>query len=396
MIQFPPGSRHSGSSSNQHVKLTHDWQALLGQKTTEQIDLKSDEFRDVLDQRCVLVTGAGGWIGSRLARRLTESTIRKLILLDSSESSLYETDQALYDTGLVQRALVLGNICDRGALGELFERDRPDIIFHAAALKHVPLMEGHPFEVVTTNTLGTARLSEAAHRFGCEEMVMISTDKAVDPASLMGATKRMAELIMLGMDSGTLRTRVVRLGNVLGSSGSVVPLFLRQIACGQPLTVSHLDARRFFISTEGAVEEILDSLSPQCPTGLLAAVPGDPIRIVDLANFLIAEFDLVDPESAKRLSIVFTGLRPGDKLEESLISGSEKYTGKARGLRREVITSIPPRAELQNSIDALAFAVQRRNLDDLLQATLRLVPEYRPGSLILQQVRAACGTEMAR
>ncbi len=395
MIQFPPGSGPSGFSSNQHVKLAHDWQALLGQKIAEQIDLKGDEYREILDERCVLVTGAGGWIGSRLARRLTESTIRKLILLDSSESALYETDQALGDTGPLQRKPVLANICDGDALGDVFERDRPDIIFHAAALKHVPLMESHPFEVVSTNTLGTARLSEAAQRFGCEQIVMISTDKAVGPASLMGATKRMAELIMLGMDSGALRTRVIRLGNVLGSSGSVVPLFFRQIACGQPLTVSHLEARRFFISTEGAVEEILDSLSPRCPDGLLVAVPGDPIRIVDLANFLISEYGLVDPESAKRLSIVFTGLRPGDKLEESLISGSEKYTGEVRGLRRKVITLIPPRAELQNGIDALASAVQRRNLDDLLQATLRLVPEYRPGSLILQQVQAACGAEMA-
>ena len=184
-----------------------------------------------------------------------------------------------------------------------------------------------------------------------------------------------------------------------------MPLFLRQISAGRTAAYSlpSPGTRRFlFITTEDAVEEILDSLSPNFPKGLLVTTPGDPIRIVDLANFLIArsvkiaaKHELAEPEKANSISIVFTGLRPGDKLEESLISRRESYSGQARGLRRQVITPVPLPGQLEIGINALASAVDRRDLEDLLQAILQLVPEYRLGPLV-QQSRAACVAEMAQ
>jgi FlaA1/EpsC-like NDP-sugar epimerase len=393
-------SNNLGGRSKSDQKLndeSHSWHGLLHRELRCRIDLKSQEYRSILNERCVLVTGAGGWIGSRLAKRLAESNIRKLVLLDSSEGALYEIDQALLESGSSAHAAILANVCDATAIDEVFEQHRPDVIYHTAALKHVPLMESNPFAVVETNTLGTFVLVEAARRYDCELIVMVSTDKAVDPASLMGASKRMAELVVLGSkDDGAIRTRVVRFGNVLGSSGSVVPLFMRQIATGGPVTVSHPEARRFFMTTSDAVEALLDALSPTCPEGLLAVAMGGPIRIVDLVNFLITqsakaltEHEPVERETMKAIATIFTALRPGDKMEESLISKHENYVGDATGLLREVFTPIPTQRDLEDGINSLASAVQRRDIGDLLQAVLRLVPEYRPGSLILEQVRVA-------
>jgi FlaA1/EpsC-like NDP-sugar epimerase len=380
----------------------HSWHALLRREVRRPVDLKSSEYRNVLDGRCVLVTGAGGWIGSRLVKCLAESGARKLVLLDSSEGALYEIDQALLaDSGTVEHVSVLASVCEAAAVDEVFERHRPEIIYHVGALKHVPLMESNPFAVIETNTLGTSVLTKTARRYGCEQMVMVSTDKAVDPASIMGASKRIAELVILGMGSGALRTQVVRLGNVLGSSGSVVPLFLQQIALGRPITVSHPEVRRFFMTALDATDALLEALSPRCPEGLLVAEMGDPIRIVDLVSFLIAqtpnmlaEHELVELRRQKEPSIVFTALRPGDKMEESLISMREAYTGNTKGLLREVVTPMPARGDLEDGINALALAGQRRNLADLLQAVLQLVPEYRPSSLILEQVKVASDMEM--
>jgi FlaA1/EpsC-like NDP-sugar epimerase len=366
--------------------------------------LKSVEWRNVLDGKCVLITGAGGWIGSRLARRLAGSDIRKLVLLDSSEGNLYEIDQALLSgRGNAKHVVILGSVCDTATVDDLFEQNRPEIVYHASALKHVPLMESNPFAVVTTNTLGTSVIMKAARRYGCKQVVMVSTDKAADPVSLMGASKRMAELLVLHHRNEDISTRVVRLVNVLGSSGSVVPLFMRQIAEGGPVTVSDPNVRRFFMTTSDAVESLLNALAPSCADGLLVAETGDSIRVIDLVSFLISRSaqalpgrNPVEREQLGRISVAYTTLRPGDKMEESLTSGRETYVNEQSSQLREVLTPLPEREELDAGIDALAFAVQRRNLEDLLQAILLLVPEYRPGSLILEQVGAASRVEVTR
>jgi FlaA1/EpsC-like NDP-sugar epimerase len=376
---------------------SYSWHELLIGDARQPVDLKSSELRGVLTGKSVLITGAGGWIGSRLVKRLAESDADKLILLDSSESALHEIDQTLRtQRGNTAHVAVLTSVSDVAAMDEVFDRHRPEIVYHAGALKHVPLMESNPIAVVETNTIGTFVLMEMARGYGCEQVIMVSTDKAVDPASIMGASKRMAELVVLAMAGGTLRKQVVRLGNVLGSSGSVMPLFLRQIASGGPVTVCHSEVRRFFMRSSDAVEALLDALSPACPEGLLVAAAGDPIRIVDLANFLIDQNakiaggpDLIGRKKMERISVAFTTLRPGDKMEEALISGRESYIGKASGLLREAYTPLPPRQQLEDGIKALKLAVQRRNFGDLLQTVLQLVPEYQPGPLILNQVNSA-------
>jgi FlaA1/EpsC-like NDP-sugar epimerase len=381
-----------------------DWYSLLHRDAQRPADLKSTEWRNVLDGKCVLITGAGGWIGSRLARRLAGSDIRKLVLLDSSEGNLYEIDQALLSgRGNAKHVVILGSVCDTATVDELFEQHRPEIVYHASALKHVPLMESNPFAVVTTNTLGTSVIMKAARRYGCKQVVMVSTDKAADPVSLMGASKRMAELLVLHHRNEDISTRVVRLVNVLGSSGSVVPLFMRQIAEGGPVTVSDPNVRRFFMTTSDAVESLLNALAPSCADGLLVAETGDSIRVIDLVSFLISRSaqalpgrNPVEREQLGRISVAYTTLRPGDKMEESLTSGRETYVNEQSGQLREVLTPLPEREELDAGIDALAFAVQRRNLEDLLQAILLLVPEYRPSSLILEQVGAASRVEVTR
>lgn len=359
------------------------WDGLLQRSWPREVERLDREARVRLTGKRVLVTGAGGWIGSALARAVAKTNTRELVLLDAAEGALHEVSQALNASGgAVPHTAVLASVCDSAAVDEIFGQYQPNIVYHAAAFKHVPLMEKHPFAVVANNTLGTCVLAEAAAKHGCERMVMVSTDKAADPASLMGASKRIAELVMLGTKAPSTRMQVVRLSNVLGSSGSVVPLFLRQIARGGPVTVSHSEVRRFFMTTEEAVATLLGTLQPVCPAGLLVPEPGASIHVLDLAKYLIGE---------KGTSIVFTELRPGDKMEEAMISAREAYSGEAVGLLRKVDTPLINGDELVAGIKALEEAVRRREVGLLLAAVLRLVPEYRPSLLLRERVSAVAG-----
>jgi FlaA1/EpsC-like NDP-sugar epimerase len=250
-------------------------------------------------------------------------------------------------------------------------------------------MESNPFAVVANNALGTDVLAKAAARYGCEQMVMVSTDKAVDPLSLMGASKRIAELVMLAPQMGAMRRKAVRLGNVLGSSGSVVPLFQRQIARGGPVTVSHPDVRRYFMTITETVDALLFALRPRCPEGLLVPELGDPIRVLDLAKHMIT--GLKGSWREGEISIVFTTLRPGDKIEESLISARESYADGAEGLLRAVHSPALEADELAAGIELIRQAVMERDLDRLIKQVLRLVPEYQPSVLLREQLHAAAG-----
>jgi FlaA1/EpsC-like NDP-sugar epimerase len=252
-------------------------------------------------------------------------------------------------------------------------------------------MESNPFSVVANNAIGTHVLAETAARFGCEQMVMVSTDKAVDPLSLMGVSKRIAELVMLAPQTGMMRRKTVRLGNVLGSSGSVVPLFQRQIARGGPVTVSHPDVRRYFMTITETVEALLYALRPGCREGLLVPELGDRIRVLDLAKYMIAErcTELKGLGRLGEIPIVFTALRPGDKMEESLISARESYAGGTEGLLRAVHSPAPDADELAAGVERVRQAVTKRNLGHLIQEVLRLVPEYQPSILLREQMQAA-------
>lgn len=368
------------------VSLSEDgllWDEFLGRSTPPGIESVSQRHRDVLAGKRLLVTGAGGWIGSALAQAVVQAGARETVLVDTSEGALYEVAETLTEMGSAARfAPVLANVCDLPAIAEVFARHKPEIVFHAAALKHVPLMETNPFAVLANNALGTQTLADAAERYGCRQMVMVSTDKAVDPLSLMGASKRIAELTMLVSRNGVMRRKAVRLGNVLGSSGSVVPLFLRQIARGGPVTVAHPDVRRYFMTLTETVDALLSSIAPECPAGLLAPYPGEPIRILDLAKHLIAR------SRKPEVPIVFTALRPGDKMEESLISAQETCAEGAHGLLRTIRGTLPEPDALDAAMSRLRQAVEHRNLGLLLEAVLLLVPEYRPSELLREQLPA--------
>lgn len=382
-------------------RLREPWDALLQRS---RLRIHDDGQCPELAGKRILITGAGGSIGSALSRSLAQSPPRskfgELILFDSSEGALHDITQSLLEiAGASSHTAILGSVSDPVALAELFERHRPQIVFHAGAFKHVPLMEKNSFAVVANNALGTRVLVEAAAKHRSEQFILVSTDKAVDPLSLMGASKRIAELITLAPRPGIMRTKAVRLGNVLGSSGSVVPLFQRQIVQGGPITVSHPDVRRYFMTLAEAVGALLHTLSPDCPDGLLVPDLGPPIRVLDLAKYLIeqnrAEQRRTEQSGSalpQEVPIVFTALRPGDKMQESLISTRETYADGQKNLLHSVRTPSPGADELAAALDCLGEAVQHRNLSLLLEAVLRLVPEYQPSVLLREQLHSSVVT----
>ena len=328
--------------------------------------------------RRILITGAGGSIGSALAQAIASFAPARLILLDSSEHALYQIDRTLNETPHIS---ILGNVCDPMLLAEIFDRYRPQIVFHAAAFKHVPLLELNPFAAIANNVLGTYSLLQTAIQHHAEHLVLISTDKAVDPLSLMGASKRIAELLLLAHAGSSTRLSAVRLVNVLGSQGSVVPLFLDQIAHGGPLTVTHPEATRFFLSIGQSTQAILAALEPRPQGTILVPDLGHPIRIADLARDLIA----VHSSSA---SVVFTQLRPGDKLEETLISARETLLPPAASqILTPILSSAPPASVLHAAMRTLQQAVAARDLAALLRVILKLLPEYTPSAVLLESLQ---------
>lgn len=283
---------------------------------------------DYLTGRRVLVTGAGGSIGSELCRQIAHYTPDLLILLGHGENSIFEVNEELARRfpDLPTRP-VIADVRNRDRLMRVFDRYAPDVVFHAAAHKHVPLMEENPIEAVTNNVFGTANVFAACEARRVPRCVLVSTDKAVRPANVMGATKRLAELLLLDAARRTgLIYVAVRFGNVLGSRGSVVPLFQKQIAEGGPVTVTHPDMKRYFMTIPEAVQLILRAGAIGRGGEIFVLDMGEQVRIVDLATDLIRLSGL---EAGKDIDIKFTGVRPGEKLEEELFLSSEAYAATA-------------------------------------------------------------------
>jgi len=343
--------------------------------------------RDLVAGRCVLITGAGGTIGGELTRQIAALGPRRLVLFENSEHALYQIDLELAEQPeIVPRRAVLGDVRDAKRLHRIFREERPAIVFHAAAFKHVPLVEVNPNEAVLTNIVGTRLVAEACLAHGTGTMVLISTDKAVNPTNVMGATKRVAEMVMQTAGTGTeaaagtggTRFVAVRFGNVLGSTGSVVPLFQRQLARGGPLTVTHPDVTRFFMTVREAVELILQAaarpeLTPQRSGAVFVLDMGRPVRILDLARQMIR---LYGRQPDKEVEIVFTGLRPGEKLHEEVMHPEEQghptlVDGVLLGGPRS-----PDRATLQPLLDALAEAAADRDTARAMELLCALVPEF--------------------
>jgi len=328
----------------------------------------------------ILVTGAGGCIGSALVQSLVCTNPRFLILLDHSEQNLHELNLQLAASGHHSYAAILGDILDGPLLSEIFDRYRPQVIYHAAAFKHVPLMETNPIAVIRNNALGTWELEKTAVRFGALRLLLISTDKAVNPRSIMGVSKRIAELTLLRLSEANTKMSAVRLGNVLGSQGSVGPLFRQQIRRGGPVTVTHPEDTRYFLMLSETVELIMAAAALDDCGGIFIPKMCEPVKIMDFAARLVREAGL---ETPRDIEIVVTGLRPGDKLEEELVSAHEVLQ-PSRDERLYRAVGPPCDGQLLDAaLQNISDCVKERNLTAMMGALCKLVPEYQPSETLL-------------
>ena len=359
--------------------------------------LDRDAMRSLIAGRRVLITGAGGTIGSELARQIAAYEPAHVALLDNGEHALYRIDLEYGESWPnLSRAAVLGDVRDKERLAVVFQRQRPDLVFHAAAFKHVPMVEGNPNEGVLTNVMGTANVAHACQAANVNVMVQISTDKAVNPTSVMGASKRIAEMICQGHSLTASRCRfvTVRFGNVLGSTGSVVPLFQRQLARGGPLTVTDAEVTRYFMTTREAVELIL-SATAHPPTGdeggkIFVLDMGQPVRILDLARQMIRLAGLT-PEVD--IPITYTGLRPGEKLYEELLhDGETPWPTPIAGVNLAAPRVIDHDL-LGAQVEQLAAAAAARDTERTLALIRHLVPEMLDGPAPTPAETAATPTE---
>jgi FlaA1/EpsC-like NDP-sugar epimerase len=342
----------------------------------EPVVLDEDAISKDLRGKVVMVSGGGGSIGSEICRQVCSFGPRKLLLLERSENALFEANRELIERfPEVEVVPQLADICDASRVADVFARHRPEVVFHAAAHKHVPMMEWNPGEALKNNVFGTQVLADTAHDYGVDAFVMISTDKAVKPTSVMGATKRVAELYIQAL-AGTSRTRfvTVRFGNVLGSNGSVVPIFKEQIARGGPVTVTHPDMKRYFMTIPEACQLVLQAATMGKGGEMFILDMGEPIKVVDLAKDLI-QLSGFGPDE---VPIVFTGIRPGEKLHEELCIAEEN----AEKTRHPKIfigkTCARSLEQVRMGLASLAFVAHKPSpsADDVRAALRVLVPEY--------------------
>jgi FlaA1/EpsC-like NDP-sugar epimerase len=348
---------------------------LLGR---EPVQLDETGIAHTLEGRTVLVTGAGGSIGSELCRQLARYRPARLVLIESSEYHLYRIEQELGETFVgLELVRLLGDVKDASFLRATFERWRPQVVFHAAAYKHVPLMEAHnAWAALRNNTLGTWQAGCAAAATGAERFVLISTDKAVNPTNVMGASKRAAEMAVSALAARHPGTRfmTVRFGNVLGSSGSVIPKFKEQIARGGPVTVTHPEIIRYFMTIPEAARLVLQAGALGQSGQVLVLDMGEPVRIVDLARDLIR----LSGHTVEEIPIVFSGLRPGEKLYEELLADDDATLPTP--VERLRIARLGQRSDAIDRLLAFAAAADTCPDDEAVRRELALaVPEYRPG-----------------
>lgn len=344
----------------------------------EPIQLDTTKIREALRDRVILVTGGGGSIGSELCRQIALYHPRELVLVELSEFNLYQIDRELRRKHPELRVFpYIADIKNEHRLRWIFEQHEPSLVFHAAAYKHVPIMERNPVEAVLNNVKGTMNVASAADRVGCTEFVMISTDKAVRPTSIMGATKRVAELYVQSFNSISRTNFIsVRFGNVLDSSGSVLPLFREQIMHGGPVTVTHPEVTRYFMLIPEAAQLVLQAATLGTGGEIFILDMGEPVKILDLARNLI---QLMGKQPGVDIEIIFTGLRPGEKLHEELVyEGTEQPTKFQKIL---MARSTPmPWDELQERVADLIAVAAVNNVERIYECLHELVPEYTPDS----------------
>jgi FlaA1/EpsC-like NDP-sugar epimerase len=351
---------------------------LLGR---DQVTLSWDKIISSIQGRCVLVTGGGGSIGSELCRQIMALHPQKLIVVDHSEFNLYQIQQdleALFPKKQILAALV--NVTDAVAIRHLFQSENPDIVFHAAAYKHVPMLEDQVRVAVCNNVLGTQVVAEAAVSVNVEKFILISSDKAVNPTNVMGTTKRIAEIYCQNLDARvTTQFITVRFGNVLGSMGSVVPLFQKQLECGGPLTVTHPQMERYFMTIAEACQLILQAMVNGTGGEIFVLDMGEPVKITYLAEQIIR---LAGKTPFKDITIKYIGLRPGEKLFEELFHVCEQlvpteheklFKAKFRSLDWEI---------LSQALEHIHQACEQHQIKPILSLLKHLVPEFNDASLV--------------
>jgi FlaA1/EpsC-like NDP-sugar epimerase len=342
------------------------------------VGLDVERVRDLVAGKRVLITGAGGSIGSELARQIGALAPTELALLDRYENGLHAL---MIESHWCQQSYpvraVVGDVANAEQMTALLAAHRPEIVFHAAAHKHVPLMEANACEAVNNNVRGTRILVEAAQRFGVERFVLISTDKAVNPCSVMGATKRVAELLVQGMSQGAGVCSAVRFGNVLASNGSVVPQFVEQIERGGPVTVTHAEVRRYFMLISEAVHLVLHAAALAKGGDIFVLEMGEQIRVLDLARNLIRLSGLIP---GRDIQITITGLRPGEKLSEELIGGDEAAEPTpASGILRVQLSTPPEWSQVLSLTAELERLADTGDNAATIEGLRKLVPTYLPG-----------------
>ena len=351
------------------------------------VRLDFSEMEKIVKRQTVLVTGAGGSIGSELCRTIARLNPGTLILVEQAENSLFHVHSSLTEKFPDLHVVpCIADICDEGRLDAIFEEWRPSLVFHAAAHKHVPMMEWNPGEAVKNNVIGTKTIARLADAWHVERFVMISTDKAVNPSSVMGVSKRVAELFIQAIaQKSSTSFMTVRFGNVLGSAGSVIPTFQRQIAAGGPVTVTHPDMKRYFMTIPEACQLVLQAAAMGEGGEIFILDMGEPVKIVDLARDLIRLSGLVPDQDVK---IRFTGLRPGEKLSEELSLGDENLLKTANPRIFIGKVQAPTYPWINNRITELADLAGATDVSRIYAKFKEIVPQYQ-----CQQVRQDKGAE---
>jgi FlaA1/EpsC-like NDP-sugar epimerase len=343
------------------------------------IPLDHASIHEGLRGKVVAVTGAGGSIGGELCRQILRAGPRKLLLIERSEVQLFQIEQELLEFARGCNLVpLIADVGDSERIRDVFWRYRPDAIYHAAAHKHVPLMEAQPIEAIRNNSLGTANIVKIAHEFEVDRFVFISTDKAINPTNVMGASKRLAEIYLQAFQvayPGPTRFMAVRFGNVLGSSGSVVPTFQKQIASGGPITVTHPDVTRYFMTIPEAVGLVLQAGALGKGGEIFVLDMGDPVKIVDLARQMI-ELSGFRPD--EDIEITYVGLRPGEKMFEELSHQKEQLVQTGHPKILSFVSPPVPLGVVDEYFDKIRLRLNKNEPADLKKTILEMVPEYKP------------------
>lgn len=368
--------KHGAMNSLREIEI----EDLLGR---DSIDFDDKDVKNLIRDSVVLVTGGGGSIGSELCRQIAMYRPKHLIIFDIYENNLYDIQMELErEYPRLKLSAIVGSVRDKKRLDNVFEKYKPEIVFHAAAHKHVPLMENNPLEAIKNNVFGTYNVAHCADEFGVKKFVLISTDKAVNPTNIMGASKRVCEMIIQTLDKNSNTDFVaVRFGNVLGSNGSVIPLFKKQIASGGPVTVTHKDITRFFMTIPEAVQLILQALTYAEGGEIFVLDMGKPVKIYDLAVDLIK---LMGYEPNVDMDIKITGLRPGEKLYEELLMSEEGLTATKHN---KIFVSNPlslDEKELENNLKELKKLEYdgKYSVNRVISLMKKTVPTYKDSEVV--------------